>query len=224
MAKQAAGDIAAVLRRAVEAGTYERFQRLPASRQLAVELGVARNTLRAALCQLESEGLLETRAGSGTYVIWPGESAMPPVLADASPLELMDARFALEPHICRLAVLHGRREDFDQIETLCREMESSLTDPQRFSVADTAFHRVLAEATRNQLLIWLITQINHVRALDEWTRMRHLTLNRQIITDYNYEHRMILESLRAREPEGAASTMKAHLERARLSLTRASET
>ncbi|MEM1264591.1 MAG: FCD domain-containing protein [Pseudomonadota bacterium] len=215
--------MAAALRRAIEDGTYRRFERLPPSRGLAEDLGVARNTLRDALHLLEREGLLETRPGSGTYVVAPPEEAVPEAVEGATPLELIDARFALEPHICRLCVLNGRREDFDALERLCQVMEGALDDPTMFAEADTAFHQALATTTRNTLLIWLIGQINTVRSLDEWTRMRNLTLDRAIIGLYNTQHRDTLDAIRARDPEGAASRMKAHLETARLSLTRAAE-
>src|SRR5262249_29992790 len=42
--------------------------RLPSSRSLAGDLGVARNTVLLALDQLSSEGYVEARRGSGTYV------------------------------------------------------------------------------------------------------------------------------------------------------------
>jgi DNA-binding GntR family transcriptional regulator len=51
--------------------------------------------------------------------------------------------------------------------------------------------------------------------------MRSLTLNTDIIQQYNAQHRRILNALYSREPEAAASNMKEHLETARLSLTRA---
>lgn len=223
MGRKSFSDVATEIRRSIEEGAYQRFERLPPSRRLAEDMGVARNTLRDALYQLEKEGLLETRAGSGTYVTAPQQDAVPSAVEDATPLELIDARFALEPHICRLCVLHGRREDFELMDDLCRRMEGSTSDPITFSEADTAFHRALASATRNSLLIWLIGQINTVRALDEWTRMRHLTLDEQIIRQYNAQHREVLNALRSREPERAAVKMKEHLETARLSLTRAAE-
>ena len=43
-------------------------ERLPSSRDLAIDLGLARNTVMTALSQLEAEGYLETRRGSGSYV------------------------------------------------------------------------------------------------------------------------------------------------------------
>ncbi len=70
----------------------------------------------------------------------------------------------------------------------------------------------------------LIGQITSVRELDEWRRMRHLTLNEGIITQYNSQHRQILNAIRTREPARAANLMKEHLETARLSLTRAAAT
>ena len=224
LARRSSSDIASEMRRAIDDGTYRRFERLPPSRQLAASLGVARNTLRDALYQLEKEGLLETRAGSGTYITAPKQDVVPAAVEDAAPLELIDARFALEPHICRLCVLHGRREDFDAMDTLCQKMEAFASDPVVFASADTEFHRALAKTTRNNLLIWLIGQINTVRSLDEWTRMRQLTLDHQIIGQYNMQHREVLNALRSREPERAAAKMKEHLETARLSLTRAVDT
>jgi len=56
------------LRGAILGGELGRGARLPATRALAAELGLARNTLLAAYAQLESEGYIESRRGSGTYV------------------------------------------------------------------------------------------------------------------------------------------------------------
>ena len=223
MGRRSFSDVATELRRLIEEGEFQRFERLPPSRQLVEHMGVARNTLRDALYQLEREGLLETRPGSGTYVTAVEQERVPTAIEDATPLELIDARFALEPHICRLCVLHGRREDFELMDRLCQTMEAAEDNPVMFAEADTAFHRALAATTRNNLLIWTISQINTVRSLDEWTRMRHLTLDKQIIRQYNMQHREVLNALRSREPERAAVKMKEHLETARMSLMRAAE-
>ncbi|MEI4195066.1 FadR/GntR family transcriptional regulator [Roseovarius sp. E0-M6] len=223
MSKLGSTDIAALIRREISKGTYRQHERLPASRQMAETYGVARNTLREALIQLEREGLISTRPGSGTYVTHQGSDQTVHAVETANPLELIDARFALEPHLCRLSVLHGRHPDFEQMEALCDQMENSVHDPRAFAEADTAFHRALATSTGNNLLIWVISQINSVRSMDEWTRMRQLTLGPEIIHQYNIQHRQIIDAIRAREPERAANQMKEHLETARLSLTRAAD-
>jgi len=223
MGKIGSADIAALLRREISKGIYQESERLPASRDLAAQYGVARNTLRDALNRLEKDGFVETRPGSGTYVTHKAEEPKASAIEDANPLELIDARFALEPHICRLCVLHGTREDFDSLEALCNRMEAAVGDPVEFAEADTAFHRALAMTTRNQLLIWIIGQINSVRSQDEWTRMRQITLDEAMISQYNAQHRQILNAIRSREPERAANLMKSHLEAARMSLMRAAD-
>lgn len=224
MARMGSAEIAAQMRREIFGGSYNRHDRLPASRDLAERFGVARNTLRDALQQLESEGLLQTRAGSGTYITYQRDDVATEVVASAGPLELMDARFALEPHVCRLCVLHGRREDFDELEALCDQMETSLDDPAGFSQLDTEFHVGLANAARNNLLIWIIGRINSVRSMEEWRRMTRLTLDPEMIATYNRQHREVLDAIRSRAAEEAASHMKEHLSTARLSLTRAADT
>jgi len=57
------------LREAIRAGRLAPGTRLPASRALAAEIGLARNTVAAAYDQLTAEGYLQARIGSGTFVI-----------------------------------------------------------------------------------------------------------------------------------------------------------
>ena len=54
----------AILERRIVPGT-----KLPSSRALAADLGVSRNTVLYAYEQLAAEGYVETRVGSGTYVV-----------------------------------------------------------------------------------------------------------------------------------------------------------
>lgn len=222
--KLGAADIAALVRREITRGNLQLHERLPPERRLAQTYGVARGTVREALNRLEKENLVEIRRSSGTYVVHKPQAISGTAIESATPLELMDTRFALEPHICRLAVLHGRQSDFDRLEDLCEMMETSGDDPIAFAASDADFHRSLVVSTRNGLLIWIIDQITSVRSQEEWTKMRHLTLNPSIISKYNAQHRQLLNALRTREPDRAANLMKEHLESARLSLTRAAET
>ena len=217
-------EIAGHLRREIIAGNLAAKERLPPERVLANEYGVARGTVREALNRLADEGMVEIRAGSGSYVSFDPLGQVNAIVESTRPLELIDARFALEPHLCRLAVLHARQQELDALEALAETMESGIDDVVGFSQADMAFHTLLAESAGNSLLVWMMGQINSVRNQDEWARMRQLTLNRETIIAYNDQHRQILAAIRLREPERAANAMKEHLEGARLSLTRAAAT
>jgi GntR family transcriptional regulator / MocR family aminotransferase len=65
------------LRDAVRDGRLAPGTRLPATRRLAGELGISRNTVKAAYDQLVAEGYLTARQGSGTQV-----APLPPVAAE----------------------------------------------------------------------------------------------------------------------------------------------
>src|SRR5919108_4921003 len=59
------------LRQGILSGSLAAETRLPASRQLAHDLGVNRITVENAYAELETEGLIYSKMGSGTYVLPP---------------------------------------------------------------------------------------------------------------------------------------------------------
>jgi GntR family transcriptional regulator/MocR family aminotransferase len=71
----------AALREAILSGRLSRGRRVPASRALADELSISRNTVVSAYDQLLAEGYLETRTGSGSYVT----SELPDAMSIAAP-------------------------------------------------------------------------------------------------------------------------------------------
>ena len=220
-----APEVAGHLRREIEAGRYKAHERLPAERALASELNVARGTVRDALTRLADQGFVEIRPGSGAYVV-PAAVIEPRLSAinSATPLELVDARFALEPHICRLAVLNARDSDLVEGRGLIDRMDEAVGDPEAFARLDTSFHRFLARMTGNRLLMWIIDEVSSVRTQTQWARMLHVTLDRSTVEAYIRQHSAILDAIESRDPETAARAMRSHLEHARLSLTRAAST
>jgi GntR family transcriptional regulator / MocR family aminotransferase len=81
--------IAGQLRSAITDGRLSAGERLPASRALATSLGVSRTVITGAYAQLDAEGWLEGRHGSGTFVaaVAPGHGVTP-ALATADRAEL----------------------------------------------------------------------------------------------------------------------------------------
>ncbi len=79
---------------------------MPAERQLATSLGVSRPSLREAIQQLNSQGVLISRRGDGTYIQqlpeqWPQQLIVNPIsnLIEEDPLyrfDVQEARLVLE--------------------------------------------------------------------------------------------------------------------------------
>lgn len=72
------------LRQGIQSGALLPETRLPASRQLAADLGVNRITVENAYAELEADGLVYRRLGSGTYIA-------PPLILSAVPTDKNDA-------------------------------------------------------------------------------------------------------------------------------------
>jgi DNA-binding FadR family transcriptional regulator len=215
--------ISAYLQRAIETGAYSEGDRLPPERQLAATFQAARSTVRRALDQLEKAGLVSRRLGSGTFV---GATAAAPRratdLADqVSPLQLIEARLAVEPFTTRLAVLHATRRHLDEMETVLVHGEESINDKDSFSKWDGEFHLLIAHASGNPLLINVYRQINHVRLHAQWDAMKEQILSPEVIAAYNRQHRSIFNAINERDAQKAYALITEHLEQAREHLVKA---
>jgi DNA-binding FadR family transcriptional regulator len=215
------GAISAHLRRAIETGAYSEGDRLPPERQLAVTFDAARSTVRRALDQLEKAGLVSRKLGSGTYV-GSAETAQHADLADQiSPLQLIEARLAVEPFTTRLAVLHATRRNLEDMEIVLARAEESIHDKDAFSQWDGEFHLLIAKASSNPLLLSVYRLINQVRLHAQWDAMKEKILTPDVIGDYNRQHRSIYNALHERDAGAAQSLIAEHLEKARDDLLRA---
>lgn len=215
--------ISAYLQRAIETGAYSEGDRLPPERQLAATFQAARSTVRRALDQLEKAGLVSRRLGSGTFVGASAAASRRHVdFADqVSPLQLIEARLAVEPFTTRLAVLHATRRNLDDMEVVLAHAEESINDKDAFSKWDGEFHLLIAHASGNPLLINVYRQINHVRLHAQWDAMKEKILTPNEIAAYNRQHRAIFNALNERDAQGAFAVITEHLEKARDDLVRA---
>lgn len=217
-AQRGAPDLVAALREDIVGLRYMEHDRLPSERSLVRKYKVARGTVRAALAQLQQMGLVETIAGSGTYVRYSEMVETLSVVRLTSPMQLMDARLAVEPHVARLAALHASGKSVYELESALREVERCHEESDGFSVADERFHRAIASCTGNEMLVWICRWINEVRGHDQWAEMKRLTLTTRRIAAYNVQHRAICKAIRRRDAEAAAREATAHLVSARDSL------
>jgi GntR family transcriptional repressor for pyruvate dehydrogenase complex len=219
-ASRSANAIVNRLKNAIETGVFSDGDQLPPERQLAISLGTARSTIRKALDQLEARGLVVRRVGSGTFVNYAGPILAPDAdVADLiSPMQLIEARFAVEPSMTRLAAIHANRRDLDSFEAVLQSIEACGADQDQFTHWDMEFHLQLARCSRNPLLLKVYQQINSVRANAQWSRMKRVILTPAKIAAYNVQHREIFDALSHRDSQGAVDAIAAHLETARQDL------
>jgi DNA-binding FadR family transcriptional regulator len=216
--------IAAQLRRAITDGIYSYGDRLPAEREMARSFGASRTTVRSALDLLEKRNFIQRKVGSGTFVVHDRGGGEREIADITSPLELMDIRQAVEPHMVRLAVLHGTARDMEALAKNLRLLEQARTDREQFTRSDQEFHMAIVNATHNPLAVWIYRQINEVRQHRQWSRVKDKILSLARITEYNRQHRALFEAIAGRNAESAIELINRHLAEARRDLVGAQST
>ena len=132
--------------------------RLPGERALAEELGVGRSAVREAISALEVLGVVETRAGSGTYLRSGTSELLPSTLSwsllmdQERTAELSVVRGALERSAAQLAALTATAEQKAELTGIVEDQRAAADDPEGYVAADVAFHRVLAQIGGNALV------------------------------------------------------------------------
>lgn len=193
---------------------YATEERLPSERQLAQELGVARNTVREALDHLESRGMIRRRPGSGSFVTYDPNiegKTLSPVAAETGPLHLQVMRGIIEPEMVRLAIVNMSPRQIEALSVVLSKMEKVQTDATAFVRLEEEFHRLLAEGTGNPLLVACYNLVLDARRQSFRAAMyrRHLTPMRLAIYQRGYNG--LFNAIAARDIEEASEFMKLSL-------------
>jgi DNA-binding FadR family transcriptional regulator len=202
----------------IRSGLLAPGERLPSERELARSLEVSRASVREAIAALQVQGVVETRAGAGTFVAAaaPAGSAVP---HDASPSAVLEARAQLEPAVARLAARRGQPDP--AAENLLAAMEA-VGDPAEpgpratWSASDRLFHRQLAAMTGNPVLLAFADHVATLMDQPLWHRLRDDSIAVPGRTRIHAaEHRMIYEAIVDGDAEAAAFYSAQHINRVR---------
>lgn len=188
--------------------------RLPPERDLALSLGLSRGALRKALADLEAEGVLWRHVGKGTFTgARPIDSAadVAAMASRTNPIEIMGARLSIEPEIARVAALNATPASLARMRQ-CTERMLTAVDWRQYESWDNQFHRTVAEATQNTLLVGLLDTLNAVRRQVNWGRLR--ANPKKPPSDHHSfaEHEAIMAAIHDRDTQGASNAMRVHLQ------------
>lgn len=140
--------------------------RLPAERELMAALGVGRSTIREVIRQFQALGVMETRKGSGTYLLKPitSETIHMPLsmtmvsLGDAL-MQTLEVRRGIECEACMAAARRRTPDDLIRISEALDEMERVHLEKGTAGREDLLFHLAIYDATHNPLFRQLLEQM-----------------------------------------------------------------
>ncbi len=194
-------------------GELEAGTRLPPERQLAATLGVGRSAVREALAALEILGIVDVRAGSGTYLRGTASELLPQTLrwglliGQKNTAELLELRSGLETYVARLAAGRAAASDRTALQSSLERMRSGVADLRSFARADLDFHHALAAAAANDTLVDLLHVVRSLLQVYADRAVHDEAEARAAIE----EHDAVYRAVEAGDADAAASAMASHM-------------
>lgn len=219
IAERLSEDVARRIRTLIREKGLEAGMRLPSERQLALQLGISRNSLREAIAKLISEGVLLSRHGGGTFVRWQHEawseqSIVQPLktLLEEDPdysFDILEARHAIEGSTAWHAALRATPIEKEKIR-LCFEA-TLVDDADLASQADVRFHLSIAEASHNIVLLQTMRGFFDLlqRSVQQSRQLMYQVP--PVFTQLTVQHREIMDAIFAGDAQRARDAMMAHL-------------
>ena len=215
--KRASEEISEAIKQAILTRELKPGDRLPTERALAEQFQVGRLTVREALRNLESNGLVLVKqgGGGGIYVGTSDPDKVPAIMMDNLILEgltgaqITEARLTVECGIVVAAIENATGRDLARIEGNVTASRTAL-EPERGADAFNQminFHILLGEATHNPIYSMFI------RSLMDWGRRRRAnwtpTREQQ---QYSYRsHREIFEAVVEKKIDAARDLISTHV-------------
>ena len=201
-------------------GILQPGERLPSERELSERLGVSRPSLRDAVSELQEQGLLTTKAGSGIFVAEVLGSAFSPALIqlfathDEAVFDYLSFRRDMEALAAERAARLGSSSDLQVIQTIFDKMEVAQTrrNSEEEARLDAQFHSAIVDASHNVVMLHMMrSMFDLLRGGVFYNRsvMFKQRITRASLLD---QHRAINDALQARDPDGAQAAIQKHLD------------
>ena len=142
----------------ISSGIHRVGERLPGERELALQYGVSRATVREAVIVLEVLGIVEVRIGSGTRILQ-GDGGRGSPSPKVSAFEVAEALLMIEGEAAALAAREIGAREIAEIEELVRQLGRRRPSSEELEAIEREFHLAIARASRNYAVYDLIARL-----------------------------------------------------------------
>jgi len=198
----------------IRQGRFKAGDQLPSERELAETFKVSRTSVREALRALETEGLVVSRTGMGTFVAdLPIEALVAPLarllIEEKHALaDIFEMRRVVEPQIASLAAERATQKDVKRMRKILEKQRAAVENGSTGVEADAEFHFSIGQATQNHALEKLVSGL-----MDILSRSREESLQTPGRRRASLEsHFNIVSAIEAHDPERARRAMLDHIE------------
>lgn len=198
--------------------------RLPAERKLCEQLEVSRSSLREAIQQLISQGILISKVGAGTYLQqgptdWSQHQIVQPLsnLIDVDPeyrFDVQESRLVLEGGTAWYAAQRATADDIAKIRQCYEQIAyfQAIGNDDEAARADAKFHLAIAEASHNVVLIQLMRSLFNLLEFNVVLGRRKIYSESHRFDQLHDQHFHVMDAIEHQDPEAARIAVCGHIE------------
>lgn len=215
----------------IRSGEFRSSGKLPTERDLAEIYGVGRAVIRDALVMLEVKGAVQSRQGSGIYIMpqayaqgvnveaSDGFATGELAVAQLNPQHLIDAHQWLDCQIARITATRHSEDDMAAMEKALQMLVNTSAD-EEYEPRNHQFHRQIAQATHNYEFVFMSEQAWQRRQQSPALRNLSVLLYGDRFRSVVFaDHQRTLDFLHRGDGDGAFYSMWHHYENLKTALT-----
>jgi len=223
--------LAELIKETLAGGKYQDGEKLPSEKELAEQYGVSRLTVRAAIERLNALGLVETRAGEGTfykafdrdkYLQEVSSKIIEPKMLD----DISDFRHLIETECVRLTILNASDEELSELMEYCTYFDGLIeSDPvmsedklKLLAEADYKIHLTICELSKNSL--YCLAYKAAQEAIKQYLLTIVVSRNKRYqelgsqgnLPRISLSHRHLYHAIKARDFQTAKRLIRSHID------------
>lgn len=201
------------LRKFISDNKLEKGSKLPSERTLVDKLQISKGSIREALRVMEITGLVEVMPGKGIFVKDHNGDLVIPLSSWVTKnkeeiYKHFEARLILEPEVAALCARRISKKYINHIKKNIL-LQRSIPETEVASIinADIDFHRLVAEAAKNETISMLMNSLAKI-SIHGWQASLRVEGRNETAVE---EHFQILGFLEKHDEDGARSSMREHM-------------
>ncbi|QGH36669.1 FCD domain-containing protein [Gracilibacillus salitolerans] len=198
------------IKKNIREGKWQAGEKIPTVQALSQQLNVSVSSVREAIKILSQQRILRVEQGRGTFVetqLSDNPNQTFEFLENSSMEQLTEARLVIEPELAAIVAERGSEEEVKKILQCARTMQKKMLAGEDFLEEDIEFHYLIAQATKNDVLLKMMTLISDLL----YDSRRHsMKIKSQNEKAANY-HILIAQAIKERNPLQARNLMNSHI-------------
>jgi GntR family transcriptional repressor for pyruvate dehydrogenase complex len=200
----------------IKSGNWKPGQMIPGEMDLSKQFNVSRNSMREALKALQLTGILESKAGKGTFLTDDciqninRMDLLDNLKKNSSILELFEARLIIEPQLAYFAAERANEEEIKKLRQIIEKFDKDIENNAYTIEGGYEFHKFIAGMSKNGILCNFLNSITDELKAQRFMLVHEYLNDTEILLEQG-EHKMLYKAIKEGDSEQARKIMYDHI-------------